>query len=43
MTPDQCREELAWEQRDARLGWWEALLLGLAIGVVIGAFLAWWG
>lgn len=39
---DHHREDLEFEQRDGRLGWWEALFLGLAIGVLLGALLAGW-
>lgn len=34
------RDDLAFERRDSRYSWFEALLLGLALGVLLGAWLA---
>jgi hypothetical protein len=34
------RDDLAFERRDARYGWWAALLVGAAAGVLLGAWLA---
>lgn len=34
------RVERAFGRRDARLAWWETVLLGLTIGVLLGVWLA---
>lgn len=43
VDPTACTSaERDFAERDARLGWWSALLLGLTLGLLAGAALMTW-